>query len=94
MVVLESLAGRVPACLLLIKYTKRRFARFSALPVDMSGTDIPSPLTPQLRSPKQMHTIIRRASTIKGLAFTADDFEMGPYIGTGFFGKVRKVGLW
>ena len=35
--------------------------------------------------------MIRRASTIKGLAFTEDDFEMGPQIGSGFFGKVRKV---
>ena len=57
----------------------------------MSGAAIPSPVTPQLRSPKLAHCMIRRASTIKGLAFTEDDFEMGPQIGSGFFGKVRKV---
>lgn len=33
----------------------------------------------------------RRASTIKGLAFSIEDFELGPQVGSGFFGKVRKV---
>lgn len=57
----------------------------------MSGGDIPSPLTPQIRSHKTTHSMTRRASTIKGLAFSIEDFELGPQVGSGFFGKVRKV---
>jgi len=85
-------AGPLRPCLRVQRSTSLKEFDEDALPVDMSGdATIHSPSVPQLRSPKLAQSMIRRASTIKGLAFTEDDFDLGPNIGCGFFGKVRKV---